>query len=362
MADYVIKRVSYQTPVYRDRTETLTLGTSDREYTTNTSSSQSSHTFTFRNIELNQRTQYSSATSSNAFGVVDLQDNVINIRGTVTTGSNPISERLYFRFTGTGELISLYNVTKNQALQTGSGLTGQITTQGGTGDLGAFATYVEILSTWNVDDGDIIRASIDCDVAYEYWTISESLTYTVSEDSDDPVCSPTTIPFSFSRYNITGNCTASIRGTTLTCRINATYYPTNEDEDTAGGMGNKTIHTFSSEQVTVSYTIPGGTTYSYTFSGSDNLTYTPVGTPTYTLTGPSGASLVGSVSRNGKTVVWKCQGTSSTLPSSSTLRVTYRYVSYNYSYRFPIYFNGTLKSYERIYFNGVVYNASNYPS
>lgn len=363
MADYVITRDSTTTPLYSNRTETLTLGTSDRDYTTNTSSSQTSHNFTFRNIELRQRTVQATASCPNAVGVVDLQNNRIRVTGTVTTGSNPISENLYFRFTGTGTLTLLYNITKNEFLRVNGVEVSQVGSQSGTGDLGTFYAYIDIQPSWNVDDGDDIGASIDCGVNYEDWYISEELEFTVPSGSDDPVCSPTTIPFSFSRYSITGNCTASISGRTLTCRIDATYQPTNEDEDTAGGLGNKTIHTFSSERVIVIYTVPGATTYSYTFSGSDTLTYSPVGTPTYTLTGPSGASLVGSVSRNGRTITWTCRGTSSTLPSSSTLSVTYRYVyGHSSNYYFPIYFNGTLKHYKRIYFNGVAYNASNYPS
>lgn len=363
MADYVINRKSTTTPVYSNRTETLTLGTSDRDYTTNTSSSQASHTFTFRNTALNQRTQQTSV-AGNAFGTANLQSNKIRVMGTVTTSSDPITEYLYFRFARTGNLTYLYNRTKNEPMQIGGGdIVSDVGSQSGTGDLGAFYAYIDILSAWNVDDGDVIEAVVNCDVEYEHWVISRELTYTVPSGSDDPVCSPTTIPFSFSRYNITGSCTASISGRTLTCEITASYQPTNEDEDTAGGMGDKTIHTFSSsEQVIVTYTVPGATTYSYTFSGSDTLTYSPVGTPTYNLTGPSGASLVGSVSRNGRTITWKCQGTSSTLPSSSTLSVTYRYRSGNtYDYYFPIYFNGTLKHYKRIYLNDVIYNASNYP-
>lgn len=359
MADYVINRDYTATPMYSNRTETLTLGTSDREYTTNTSSQQTYHNFTFHNIELNQRTTQVSVPATGATGVVNLQDNRIRVTGTVTAGS---TENLYFRFTGAGTITTLYNITKNEYLRVAGSKVIEVGSQSSSGGLGAFYAYIDIMPIWHVDDGDEIGALLNCDVAYEYWTIFEELKFTVPGGSDDPVCSPTTIPFSFSRYDITGNCTASISGKTLTCRITATYQPTNEDEDTAGGIGNKTIHTFSSEQVRVTYTVPGATTYSYTFSGSDTLTYFPANTPTYTLTGPSGASLVGSVSRNGRTITWTCSGTSSTLPSSSTLSVTYRYIyGHDYNYYFPIYFNGTLKKYKRIYFNDVIYNASNYP-
>lgn len=396
MADYVINRDYTATPVYSSRTETLTLGAANRTYTTSPIQSTVTDYSVSPGYIITSGTNHITFTQSYdtfrvsmliATGSINSSTGIATFRSNVNSAT---ANLLYFEVVEDGfdALANLYDMDTGEGIYLG-GYQPTVTTMVTGTTLGEFTISVDFS-----DFGGGIYRHTNLAMIYSatfyhaVWSAEETQSFYLSHaNCSNITCRPPaeTVP------NIDGG-GATLRltyegelGTPVTSTgINSarvTVRATCDPTYAALNLPNVTIPQFSGSHATSKFNFPfdphsldsvnidydytTGVMYNYTFNGSDQLTYSPifaVSSGNYTLISPSGAKLSGTPTRSGRTVSWECSGTSTSLPSVSELNVTYRYLSGSvYDYYFPIYFNGTLHHYKRIYFNDVIYNASNYP-
>lgn len=396
MADYVINRKSTTTPVYSNRTETLTLGAANRTYTTSPIQSTVTDYSVSPGYIITSGTNHITFTQSyDTFRVAMLTANgsINSSTGIATFRSNVDSATanlLYFEVVEDGfdVLANLYDMDTGGGIYLGGYQPTATTMITGTTP-GEFTISVDFSDFQGIYGHTNLAMVYSATFYHAVWSAEETESYSLRHaNCSNITCRPSaeTVPnidgggaplyLTYEGELGTAVTSTGINSAMVTVRATCdpTYAALNLPNVTipqfsishATSKFNFPFDSYSLDNVNIDYDYTTGVMYNYTFNGSDQLTYSPVfavSSGNYTLFSPSGAKLSGTPTRSGRTVSWECSGTSTSLPSISELNVTYRYLSGStYDYYFPIYFNGTLKHYKRIYFNGVAYNASNYPS
>ena len=401
MQDIRINRSYTATPVYTTRTETLTLGAANRTYTTSPIQStvtdygvSSGYILTngTNHITLNQ--SYATFTESplSAIGSLNPSTGIATFYGNV---NSDIANLLYFEVVANGfnVLMNLYDADKWEGISLGGWQPNPNTTEMITGTSpGEFTIHIDFSDFQRIYDYTNLAMVYSATFYHAVWSVEEPESYWLRHaNCSNITCRPSaeTVP------NIDGGgaplyitykgelgssvTSTGINQAVVTARAtcNPTYAALNLPDTTIPQF--TTSHTtsnfnlpfnqYSANTLYIDYDYTTGVMYNYTFNGRDQLTYSPafaVSSGNYTLISPSGAELSGTPTRNGRNVSWECSGTSTSLPSTSELNVTYRYLSSStYDYFFPMYLNSTYRKYERIYVESpsgtTVYYASNYP-
>ena len=401
MQDIRINRSYTATPVYTTRTETLTLGAANRTYTTSPIQSTETNygvssgyilTNGTNHITLNQSYDSFTVSSLGAIGSLNLSTGIATFHGNVNSAT---ANLLYFEVVanGFGTIANLYDTDSSEGIYLAGWQPSENDATMTTGTSpGEFTIYVDFSSFRGIVGHTNLAMGYSATFYHAVWSVEETESYWLGHaNCSNITCRPSaeTIP------NIDGGgaplrltyegelgslvTSTGINQAVVTARAtcNPTYAALNLPNVSIpqfttshnSSSFNFPFNQYSTNTIYIDYDYTTGVIYNYTFNGRDQLTYSPifaVSSGNYTLISPSGAELSGTPTRNGRNVSWECSGTSTSLPSTSELNVTYRYLSSStYDYFFPMYLNSTYRKYERIYVESpsgtTVYYASNYP-